>query len=341
MRTFIFVLTALISLSGAFAVSASTLSVTTDSAVYNVGDTNTVTVVGSAPGDLFGGEKDLIISGNLGWDASLVSHTGSIVSGPFPLTGGEAFGNYWTAGGINGTCGGLLGDNCKVFDYNNGFTGPGHSINNSPLLMATMTFTADAVGIASFDWTALDFYDQQGAQGGISVVIVAPRPDLQFDLVDIELFSTGISPNPVDTVFVGNGIPEITCPNGFALCSVYVPGTTLGWFDVESHSLTLEVGMDGTPFTFPMESFIGYIFSDLDGGTPIIEVELETTITGLDGSRIEFVADAVAVNMSGLTVDSGEYFTVHLPEPSQWLQLGVGWGLLVAFGWRRRRRPAG
>mgnify|MGYP003442588994 CR=1 FL=1 len=74
---------------------------------------------------------------------------------------------------------------------------------------------------------------------------------------------------------------------------------------------------------------------DIPGG--ITQVSLVTDIPGLDASRVGFTADSVSVNLASLTVDPGQFFTVHLPEPGTFASLAAG-GVAVAWLSRRRSR---
>jgi len=185
--TLVYVLTLMLTPAWVLTASGASLYVLTDSPTYNVGDTITVTVVGNAfNADCLTGigfDLDLWISGNLGFDPALVSVTG-ISNTTDPLTGCEAWGQMWIANQLNATCGGTLGNNCRAFDYFNGFSGSGQPIAQGSIVFSTITFSADAPGAAFFDWTALDFYNRQNPGPGNNVLIIdgttspTPTPSL-------------------------------------------------------------------------------------------------------------------------------------------------------------------
>jgi hypothetical protein len=255
------------------AATAAELQVTADASTYNVGGTITITVVGSAIYDCVtgsGNDHALEVGGSLGWDSSLVTNSGIFNTGD-PLTGCEAFGIMWTADGQNATCGGILGDNCRAFDYLNGLSGLGFGIANSPLTFSQMTFTADAPGEASFDWTALSFYDHQGAQPGVTVTIIAPltlTDTTNVSLAAIQLESGGnTTENPDVTGGDGGLIPGTLIPytetGSFTCCGASFLGDNLDDGDVGAG-----VASDGT-YAIP------------DAGTLLLDFGSAQTITSV------------------------------------------------------------
>jgi hypothetical protein len=169
-------------------------------------------------------------------------------------------------------------------------------------------------------------------------VYLNQNPDLIGDDVLIEQNTTSSGTIRDDLVTVVAGSPELSCPGAFELCGANIPGSSHGNFDIEAHSLTLNVGPDGAPNFFITDTFVGYIFSDLDLPGGVTDAFIETDIAGLNDSRvIIFSPSSVGVNLSGLIVNPGEYFTVHLPEPGTFASLAAG-GVAVAWLSRRRRR---
>lgn len=138
-----------------------------------------------------------------------------------------------------------------------------------------------------------------------------------------------------DVVTVVQGLPELFCPGAFDLCDAIIPGVTQGNFDIESTSITLNVGPAGGSTSFAVGPFNGYIFGSLDLGVPITSIELITDIPGLTEADVIVFGTSVGVDLSGLTVDPGQFFTVELnpsvtPPPSV-PALGE-WGVLILVG---------
>jgi len=77
----------------------------------------------------------------------------------------------------------------------------------------------------------------------------------------------------------------------------------------------------------------GFDFQFLNLGHAITEVELTTTILGLDASRLTFNANSIQLNMSNLALGPQESFNLRIvanPEPSAGLLAGLGGLLLLA-----------
>lgn len=166
---------------------AATLTVTADKATYTIGETITLSVVGDAEG-----ESDLVMTGNLEYDPTLVTVIDNVTE-EHPLTGQEAFGSQWNRLAATGECFfGLpaLENICKPFDYVTTTlpTNP-QSLANDPILFATLTFSADAVGTANFDWADTLFFSIEGPQTGTSVLIT-PEPS-SIALVALGLLAMG------------------------------------------------------------------------------------------------------------------------------------------------------
>jgi hypothetical protein len=159
--------------------------------------------------------------------------------------------------------------------------------------------------------------------------------------IERNLKSTGTLQS--DLVIVAQGSLEVSCPGAFDLCGATIPGTTRGNFNVESKSLTLNVGIAGGSSSFADDAFNGYTFSDLDLGVPITSIALTTDIPGLTAGNVLVLESSVGVDLSGLTVDPGQFFTIELnptttpqavPALSNWAVLAlVGIFLVSARRW--------
>jgi hypothetical protein len=176
-------------------------------------------------------------------------------------------------------------------------------ITSSTPLSATNLFLSEDLGL-----------DVDVNMEDISVFLLST---LVGDQVLIEQNVTSSGTLRSDLVTVVQGSAEVSCPGAFDLCGANIPGLTQGNFDLESSSLTLNVGLAGGTSNFSTQPFNGYIFSDLDPGLPITAISLMTDIPGLTAANVGFTADSVSVNLSGLTVDPGQFFTVELnPAPT-------------------------
>ncbi len=192
-------------------------------------------------------------------------------------------------------------------------------ITSSTPLAATNLFLSENFG-ADLDVNMED----------ISVFLLLPVSDgLIGDQILIEQNTTSGGTLRSDLVTVVQGSPEVSCPGAFDLCNTNIPGLSQGNFDIESHSLTLNVGIASGPTTFNPQTFNGYIFSDLDLGVPITSIDHKTDISGLTAANISFTADSVSVNLSGLTVDPGQFFTVELNPPPPPVPALSAWGMLL------------
>jgi cysteine-rich repeat protein len=179
------------------------------------------------------------------------------------------------------------------------------AITPSSPLIGTNLFLTEDLGLTSY--VSMD------------ELLVFVVPPLIGDEVLIERSDTSSGTLQSDLVTVVEGAPEVACPGAFDLCSADIPGTTQGSFDIESDTLTLNVGPSGGASFFSVQDFNGYVFSDLELIEPITTLGLTTDIPGLTGSDLDFVGNSVSVNLAGLTVSPGQFFTVELngtPPPA-------------------------
>ncbi|HBY62466.1 MAG TPA: hypothetical protein DEH78_21800 [Solibacterales bacterium] len=137
-----------------------------------------------------------------------------------------------------------------------------------------------------------------------------------------------------NTVLVGAG-PEITCPSGpFAMCNTALTLATQT-LDADDTSITYfyDGASGGASFTPAPGQFSGFEFSGLDvGGNILGPVLLTTNIPGLTSARLASTASAIRVNMEGLTIGTGSFFTVSfdVPEPSTLVLAFAGLAALAA-----------
>ena len=87
----------------------------------------------------------------------------------------------------------------------------------------------------------------------------------------------------------------------------------------------LDVDPNGFEFLFP--------------NITIHDVVLDTTIVGLDASRLTFDVHSIRLNMQGLNLNDVDSFrlAVSTPEPSAGVLAGLGGLLVVAAGYLRKR----
>ena len=163
-----FFLVALAVIGTAAVSSAATLTITADQATYGVGDTITLTITGDSGGasasGVFGA---LVLSGSGG-----ATGTGASQSQITSFGGALS----WTLGATGG------GQNV-AFDQ---IAGLGALVGDISNPLSTLTFSADSVGVVSFDWNTdvaggygLNFFgltdNSGGGAPGASVTIV-PEP---------------------------------------------------------------------------------------------------------------------------------------------------------------------
>jgi hypothetical protein len=144
-----------------------------------------------------------------------------------------------------------------------------------------------------------------------------------------------------DTIAVGAGI-EVTCTGGGTgnanVCAALTAATqtidigdsTIGYAYVGDHT-------SGFNNVVPN----GMAFLGLDAAGAIVGVDLSTSISGLDGSRVSFTANSVTIDLHGLTMGTSGSFALALrteaPGPATALLVLPALGALAAA---RRRRAA-
>ena len=144
---FVSVLGALGALFLASSSAAVSLAITPDKAVYNLGETITISLLGDPSGG-----SGSSISGDVLFDSSLVSPTNISLSLD-PLFGGSL-----------ASCG---TSSCVWLN---------HSVTDtSTLITGTLTMTADAAGVVSVDWdTNLDFFGLTTAPSAVFTIVPEP-----------------------------------------------------------------------------------------------------------------------------------------------------------------------
>lgn len=150
----------------AFSAQAATLSISADKSTYNTGETITLTITGDSQ---FG--SALAINGSVLYDTFLTTVTSQMQT---PHTSFMAV--PWLTGVLF-----LDNPNIGFADAFNQLAGGLTAFTVDQLQIATITLTADAVGVADFNWhsqlsnaLSLNFFGLTSASG-ISVTIV-PEP---------------------------------------------------------------------------------------------------------------------------------------------------------------------
>lgn len=175
----------LVALAGA--AGAASVSISSDKATYNVGETIVLTVTADAEGG-----NGQVISMTVLHDTALM--TGSGVVGPVAPEDGESpdvftqGGGFATAnrGGLEGTCGGIFGANgCNAFDQ---VFGSANVIDSGDEL-SILEYTATATGVANFGFRtdggggSFNFLGLDGTTITHSVTIIPePTPALLLGL---------------------------------------------------------------------------------------------------------------------------------------------------------------
>ncbi len=194
--------------------------------------------------------------------------------------------------------------------------------------------------------TSLFFQEGSGLDFDVNAEdILVFRPlTLIGDQVLIEQYLTIGGAIVSDQVTAVAGAPEVTCPGQSALCDFLFPslGLTHVTYDIEAMSLGLNVGFGGGSTFFSNQPFHGYRFLGLFLGQPITTISLTTDIPGLTAEDVSFTSDSVSVNVAGLVLSPGQFFSVALnPTPTQAVPVLSGWGVLVfaatllTFAWRQ------
>jgi hypothetical protein len=144
---------------------AATLTMSADKATYATSEIITITVIGDSQG-----ASAIGAFGTVGYDSLLVStgtHTQTAMRNSLTVK--------WTRGGLNTDL--PIANTFDSFSTINGATIPA---NSTKKLTAVMTFSADAGGLAAFDWyvgplsQTLDFFGLSAANG-VTVSII-PEP---------------------------------------------------------------------------------------------------------------------------------------------------------------------
>ena len=164
----------------AFSAQAATLTILADKSTYNISETITLTVTGDSEGGSSNGIFGTVEYGGL-----------------TSANGGQIQGNLTSFGAISWLQGVLFVDNPHANTQDSFNQTPGlNALPIDQLLVATMTFHADAAGLASFSWRTLagnerlNFFGLTNA-AGTSVTIV-PEPTTAA-LLGIGLFGLAVA----------------------------------------------------------------------------------------------------------------------------------------------------
>ncbi len=160
---------------------------------------------------------------------------------------------------------------------------------------------------------------------------------------DVTLNYAYLGVTSTDTISVESGV-EVQC-TGYGtgnaqICGILTaPNQSLDFDDFTITYNYIRVGDDDAEFLPGNPN--GFEFLNLNLGSGIHNVLLDTTITGLDASRLSFTSNSIHLHMSDLALGEQESFTLRIvasPEPSASMLAGVGVLLLgVAQAIRKRR----
>jgi hypothetical protein len=148
-------------------------------------------------------------------------------------------------------------------------------------------------------------------------------------------------PSTIDNLSVTGNNPLVTCTGGGAgnanVCDYLNAPNSTQTISISNKSITY--ALSGAGAIFEAVNPNSFNFLSLTPGFAIGGVGLTTNIAGLSLSDVSFTSNSLSVNMSGLPVTNGEYFTTQLlpvPEPETYAMMLAGLGL-IGFMARRKK----
>lgn len=173
-----------------------------------------------------------------------------------------------------------------------------------------------------------------------SLVAAPAAAGLDGKTIGLGYEATGLG-TTFDPVTVGSGV-ELSCPGSANACSIL----TAPIQSVDFGDLSISYRYTGNGASFMDVPVNGFRFTNLDLGPGLVlgDVQLVSTIAGLDMGRVTFGPDSIQVDMAALVLagpQSGFDLTLiatPVPEPAAWAMLGAG--LLAIAGLARRGRRA-